>query len=75
MYSKFECCGYLNLWVFKICECSKFIYTQTLRDLTLSVLKKLWISKSGALSFVGTQNLWVHKICDDIKFQVGGREN
>ena len=32
IYSNFEFCGYSHLWVFKICVCSKFIYTQNLRD-------------------------------------------
>ena len=48
-----------HLWVFKMCEYSKFIDTQT-----------LW-----ALKFVGTRNLWVLKVCDATKFQVDGGEN
>ena len=48
MYSKFEFCGYSNLWVFKICGCSKFIYTQNLRDLRLV----------GTQKIVGTQFSW-----------------
>ena len=32
---KIEFRGYSYLWVFKICGCSKFIYTQNLRDLRL----------------------------------------
>ena len=42
MYSKFEFCGYSNLWVFIICGCSKIIYTHN--------------TYLAGIRFVGTQN-------------------
>ena len=75
MFSKFEFCGYLNLWVFKICGCSRFIYTQNLKDYDLWVLKKSWVLKFVGIlySFIDTPilghfHLWVLKICGYIKF-------
>ena len=70
--------GIQNLWVLEICLYSNFgglNFVGTHKNcgnsnLLVFILKKLWNSKSGALSFVGTQNLWVHTICDDTKFQV-----
>ena len=58
MYSKFEFRGYSILWVFKICGCSKFNYTQILRD-----LKKMWV-----LNLVGilVKKVLILKILDTI---------
>ena len=81
MFSKFEFCGYLNLfgiknwWVLKIYLYSKFAGLRFVGTQKIVGTQMCW----HLYSFIDTQilrhsHLWVLKICDDTKFQVSGRE-
>ena len=76
MFSKFEFCGYLNLWVFKIGGCSKFIYSKFagLRFVgTQNIVgtQICWYSYSFIDTHIlGHSQLWVLNICGYSKFMM-----
>ena len=77
MYSKFEFCGYSNLWVFKIYLYSKFAGLKV-GWYSKKKKKKMWVLNLVAIhtqKIIGTQNighynLWVLKICGYLKFVI-----
>ena len=81
MFSKFEFCGYLNVWVFKILWLLKIYLYSKFAGLRFVGTQKIvgtqicWYSYSFIdTQILGHSHLWVLKICDDTKFQVSERE-